>query len=150
MCYLHWKLRIILEGEKVSPKEPKKTILFKYNDRTYSKGDYWCNFIRWLSGGWTHHFLNTSLEREREGERERERVDSNLGDCSESPFYRGGCLQSCCKVRVRLDGDEFVGSVTAEERFAGALMMTVIVLFEHVPVAPSTPPPLRGEGVCCK
>jgi len=42
-------------------------------------------------------------------------------------------------AHVRLDGYEFVGIVTAEERFAGAMIMTVIVEFEQVNVALSTP-----------
>jgi len=41
-----------------------------------------------------------------------------------------------------LDGYEFVGSVTAEKRFAGAMMVSS---FELVTVAPNTPS--RGGGV---
>jgi len=48
-------------------------------------------------------------------------------------------LQSRCKAHIRLSGYEFVGIVIAEERFTGAMMVTVIVQFEQVSVAPSTP-----------
>jgi len=42
-----------------------------------------------------------------------------LGDCIESPIYRGGELQSRCNDTPSSGGYEIVGSVTAREFIAG-------------------------------
>jgi len=42
-----------------------------------------------------------------------------LGDCYESPIYRGGWLQSRCNGTRVSGGYEITGSVTARERFTG-------------------------------
>jgi len=42
-----------------------------------------------------------------------------LGDCIESPIYRGGRLQSCCNGTPGSVDYEIVGSVTAREFIAG-------------------------------
>ena len=41
-----------------------------------------------------------------------------LGDCSESPIYRGGGLQSRCNATPGSGGYEIMGSVTAKEIIA--------------------------------
>jgi hypothetical protein len=46
-----------------------------------------------------------------------------LGDCIESPIYRGGGLQSRCGGTVGSGGYEIVGSVTAREFIAGTCRM---------------------------
>jgi len=37
-----------------------------------------------------------------------------LGDCIESPIYRGGGVQSCCNGTLGSGGYEIMGSVTTE------------------------------------
>jgi len=48
-----------------------------------------------------------------------------LGDCSESPIYRGGELQSRCNGTPSSGGYEIVGSVTAKEFIAGTCKETL-------------------------
>jgi hypothetical protein len=48
-----------------------------------------------------------------------------LGDCSESPIYRGGGLQSRCSGTPVSGGYEIMGSVTAREFIAGTCRETL-------------------------
>ena len=48
-----------------------------------------------------------------------------LGDCIESPIYRGVELQSRCNGTPGPDGYEIVGSVTAREFIAGICKETL-------------------------
>jgi hypothetical protein len=48
-----------------------------------------------------------------------------LGDCYESPIYRGGGLQSRCNGTPGSGGYEIVGSVTAREIIAGTCKVTL-------------------------
>jgi len=48
-----------------------------------------------------------------------------LGDCIESPLYRGGGLQSRCNGTPGSGGYEIVGSATAREFIAGTCKETL-------------------------
>ena len=48
-----------------------------------------------------------------------------LGDCIESPIYRGGELHSRCNGTPSPGGYEIVGSVTAREFIAGTCKETL-------------------------
>jgi len=48
-----------------------------------------------------------------------------LGDCIESPIYRGGELQSRCNGTPGSSGYEILGSVTAREFIAGTCKETL-------------------------
>jgi len=61
-----------------------------------------------------------------------------LGDCIESPIYRGGDLQSRCNGTPNSGGYKIVGSVTVREFIAGTCK-EMLGLFELVLFAPCTP-----------